>query len=452
MGNWQVQTPPPGEVNSVAISSNGQTVVAGTYYFEATPPSDNFEVGTYVYKANGDLLVNDTFPPKPDLVNGNYANGIYWVAMSRDGKWAASGGGGPSTNPLDPLGEGYVYAYEVARGNKRMAEYKGNIGRVNMVALSGDGSYLVAGADATYVFSRRDGQFGVPLKKDLHSLAGVKVPAVAISDDGRWIVYGTQPSDRTAGWVVLSPNQAASRPVGSPPNAPAAEIGETDWQLPDNQYVMSVAMASDGSGFAVVATNHHNAAPLSIPVVCNVYFFSMNCKEATYFPTCKQPAWSQKLGVETSSGFQYCTGTLSVAVSDRLETADEAHQYVSAVGNMGVTGSSMTGYVFFLDVIQRKQCWNRPTEHGPNSTSMDKDGQFVTVADGYQQPGKFYLFDQQGNSQLLDGPQPSQMAWPMQISADASAIAAGSDDSKVYYFALTTKAARAATAGQRTSS
>jgi hypothetical protein len=44
------------------------------------------------------------------------------------------------------------------------------------------------------------------------------------------------------------------------------------------------------------------------------------------------------------------------------------------------------------------------------------------------------LYDAGGNA--LGSFQTNNMSWPMQISANGSAIAAGSDDSNVYYFAV----------------
>ena len=63
------------------------------------------------------------------------------------------------------------------------------------------------------------------------------------------------------------------------------------------------------------------------------------------------------------------------------------------------------------------------------------------AADGYPDatptkpsPGHFYLFDKSGKS--LGSYTTNNMSWPMQISSDGSAIAAGSDDSRVYYFVV----------------
>ena len=108
MSKWPVQTQ-GGEVNCVAISGNGQVVIAGTYFFTGAVPAT---LGTYAYDANGNPLWQHVAPPAPG------DNGVYWVAVSRDGQWAASGGGHHDVLPAGPLGTGYVIAHEVATGNQ----------------------------------------------------------------------------------------------------------------------------------------------------------------------------------------------------------------------------------------------------------------------------------------------------------------------------------------------
>jgi hypothetical protein len=175
-----------------------------------------------------------------------------------------------------------------------------------MVALSSDGSYLVAGADATYVFQRQNGVFVEILKQNC-TIATDIVVAVAISDKGDWIVSGTG-----SGWVYLVPNKVAAGPAAAIP-----------WQAPNNQYIKSVAMAADGSAFAVLATDR---------TVCNVYFFSLDSSNAaTYFPGMPHPdaAWNKPL-----VGCNF--GGLSVATNGSV---------VSAVGNVQAPDLTVTGSV-----------------------------------------------------------------------------------------------------------
>jgi WD40 repeat protein len=78
--------------------------------------------------------------------------------------------------------------------------------------------------------------------------------------------------------------------------------------------------------------------------------------------------------------------------------------------------------------------WHRALQNNPNSTRMDSAGTYVTVAGGYPDnvPGAFYLFDSSGNP--LWAYPTSKMNWPMVISANAQGIAAGSDDNTLYFF------------------
>src|SRR3954452_17410174 len=115
MSQWPVETQ-GGEVNCVAISGDGQVVIAGTYYRDnpLAPPV----TGTYVYGASGAALWQDVALPTTDAQGVVKNQGIYWVAVSRDGEWAASAGGDHKV-PLPPApGIGTLTAYEMATGNR----------------------------------------------------------------------------------------------------------------------------------------------------------------------------------------------------------------------------------------------------------------------------------------------------------------------------------------------
>jgi hypothetical protein len=407
MPQWPVQTL-GGEVNCVAISGDGQVVVAGTYVFSGPAPAGG--LGTYAYDANGYALWQDVTTP----AGGD--NGVYWVAVSRDGKWAASGGGNHKFPPPQPLGIGYVIAHEVATGIKT-TPLSANIGGVNTVALSGDGSYLVAGADAAYVFARVGKAFAAPVVLRNQIAATDLVVSVAISDDGTWVVYGT-----SAGKVVLYATKAVVPPLSGP----------VAWTAPLNHYIKSVAMAADGSGFAVATTNRANVIGTSTPIECTTFFFNLNSSRPNYFPATQTPALIWPL-----TG---CTGTLSVAINANGSR-------VAAEGNVG-GGSTTSGSVFFFDTLSGAQLWVKPTAHGPNSVSTDAAGAQVAVADGFFSAGAFYLFDALGTSVPINGLRPGQpgvVSWTIQLSADGKAIAAGSDDAKVYYFVAAGQAPAAPT-------
>ncbi len=356
-------------INSVAISQDGSTVVAGTYFFpyaagakHSAADATLITVGAFAWSAKGKSLWQDKFQA---------TEGVYWVAISRDGKWAAACG---RTAPA----QGFVYIYDAASGT-RVSTYNTKV-RVNMVAFSSDGSYLVAGADDTYLFSRNGSTWAAPQK--LVSASGDSVIAVGMSADGQWIVAGT-----FLGSVVLVKNNAGN--FGAP----------ASWNMKGT--IHWVAMSADGSTFTAAASGS-----------------SVYCFKTSSFGSTKQPAWSAPL-----TGCKSCR---AVAVSDDGSS-------VSAAGNVGSAGKV---FLFSNLGASGKQLWAKSTKRNPNSTSLDTAGKYVTVADGYpdKTPGDFYLFDAAGDA--MGSLQTNNMSWPMQISADGTAIAAGSDNSNVYYFAV----------------
>jgi WD40 repeat protein len=356
-------------INSVAISQDGGTVVAGTYYFpygagakHSAADTQQITVGAFAWNAKGKQIWQDKFLA---------TEGVYWVAVSRNGKWAAACG-------RTTQAQGFIYIYNAATG-ARVSSYNTKV-RVNMVAFSSDGSSLVAGADDTYLFTRSGSTWSVP--QVLPSASGDSVIAVGVSADGRWIVGGS-----FMGAVVLVKNTAGR--FGAP----------VTWQMKGS--IHWIAMSADGSTFA--------AAPSGSSVYCFT---------TASFAGTKKPAWSGAL-----TG---CNSCRTVAVCDD-------GSLVSAGGNVGTAGK-----VFLFSNLKTsgKQLWSQATQRNPNSTSLDTSGKFVTAADGYpdQTPGDFYLYDSGGKA--LGSFKTNNMSWPMQISANGAAIAAGSDDSNVYYFAV----------------
>jgi len=357
-------------INSVAISANGSLVVAGTFFFPYAAgakhsPADAapITVGAFAWNAKGKLLWQDKFQA---------TEGVYWVGLSRDGSWAASGG-------LSAPAHGFLNVYDASSGARALT-YAPPV-RVNMVAFSGDGSYFVAGADNVYLFSRTGTNWAGP--QQFTAASGDSIIAVAISADGQWIVAGT-----FLGAVILLRNVSG------------AFTAHATWKLAGGS-VHWVAMSADGSTFAVAASGS------------NAYCFATSS-----FMTTPQPAWSAPL--------VGCSGCRAVALSDD-------GSLLSAVGNAAKAGKA---FLFSNQGGSGNQLWVQPTHCNPNSTSIDSAGKYVTVADGYpdQTPGDFYLFAASGTPEGVF--QTGNMSWPLQISADGSAMAGGSDDSFVYFFAL----------------
>ena len=100
-------------VNSVAISANAGTVVGGTYYHAYNDSANHkpsiapsFPVGVFAYDKTGKGLWSHVF---------SATEGVYWVALSRDGAWAASGGL-ITSSPY----QGFIYAYDAIKGSNQL--------------------------------------------------------------------------------------------------------------------------------------------------------------------------------------------------------------------------------------------------------------------------------------------------------------------------------------------
>ncbi len=360
-------------VNWVGISADGNRVIAGTYYYDYTrrvTMQAGEEFGVYCYDRQGNLLFEDTPIADPD--------GVYWVALSANGRYAAGGGGSSSGSG------GFVKAYDVDASTPTQPkvildfEQTGTrLARVSSVVLSMNGARLLAGGDQMYVFALQDGAY--TLTDTLGT--GWNVISVAMSQAGASYVF----SD-AGGGVYLVANG----------NAPVK------WTVPGTSKVAHfVAMSNDGQSFAAAGSDGL------------VYFF-----DATTFAAGAGPVWSYP-ETPLAAPFYAC------AISGD-------GQYVSAVVNDGANA----GKAFLLDRSGTLQPgWSGMEVDGnPNSTSMDENAYGVTVATGHPDgtPGRYYLFYRSGACYLLY--QVGNMSWPMLISSDASAVVAGSDDSHVYYW------------------
>ncbi len=383
--HWQRRTDPPYYVNSTAISANGERVIAGTFFHVYAPqmpmptvPATAMpnEYGTYCFNRAGEQLWADKFQ--------GY-EGVYTVAISGQGNIAASGGW-YSSSPF----QGFVRIYDVDNGPANLLDYR--LGeRVNAIAISSDGSTVVAAADKVYLFQATNGIYPSQ-PSELTLLApppGSKrqnsAQAVSVTSDGQWILVGDY-----FGNVYLVANAKGSFQKSFVWNDHAAM-----------STIHAVAMSPDGQWFAAAGSGS------------TVYVFSLN---------------SMTMGPPTTAG------SLAIDTGGRigwLAITDDGKK-LAAIGNKGTGGS-----VIAIDNDGGKltKLWESPTAHNPNSTSMDASGNFVTVADGYPdgQPGSFSLFNGKTGDLVWQYPTPN-MNWPMFISADASGIVAGSDDGNVFYF------------------
>lgn len=371
-------------INSVAVSADGSRTIAGTFLHTyattgrrpangALPPgaSDTGLFGTYCYDAKGTLRWKDEF---------NGWQGVYWVAISADGAFAASGGWFTNT----PNYQGFVRAYDAATG-AMLLNYP-TPARVNQVVLSSDGTWLLAATTTLLLFQRVNGAY--QLKGEFNpGGANNTVVAADMSMDGRQIVG----ADYNGSLYVLT-NNGAQLALGR------------SWVLPVKGYSHCVRMTPTGASFAAGGAGGF------------LYLFDVGSFLAGGGPA---------LQYQVANG----GSVYGVAVADDGSA-------VAGVSNLN-PGSDVGGMVY---LIERHGClaglaWSFQTERNPNCVSLNLRKGMLAVADGHPdgQPGNFYLLEMATGALRWKYPT-SNMSWPIQIAANGSAVVGGSDDSRVYYF------------------
>lgn len=368
-------TSSPYYINSVATSADGNRNLSGTFFHsyggtDATAAASEVGVfGTYCYDRAGNLVWKDEFKGW---------QGVYWVDVSTDGKWAASGGWFSQT-PIS----GFVRAYNATNGQSAL-DYS-TTARVNQVSLSTDGAWLVSAAN-TLVLFQRTGSSYQKVDEYTSTTPSDTMETIALSADGGTLIAG----DYAGNLLVFSIKDGK---FGTP----------VSWKIPGGGYSHSVRVTPNGSAFAAGGSNG------------DFYLF-----DTAAFRSQPQPTVTYHV---PNAGSVY-----GVAI------ANDASAFVGIVNVSGGTGS-----VYY---IQRQGStgtlkWTYATQHNPNSAWLNSPANLLAVADGHPDgsPGAFYLLNA-ANGSLLGQYGTSNMSWPIMISANASAVLAGSDDSHVYYFQL----------------
>ena len=403
---WRRNNPSPrGDFNSVAISADGSKVVGGTIYFNDDGLIPLETTGIFAWDGNGTLLWQDT-----DQVSAipDWRAGVESVAIAKDGSWSASGG-------LSEPSKGFVHVYDAA-GNKTSLLTPPRA--VTGVALSGDGKYLVAGADVLYVFQRNGNVWGPP-SATIANPAGV-VRRVAISDDGQWIATSID-NGRTS----LVRNQLAT-------GGAVTLVG--DWKIPvPKKWVQHIAMAGDGSAYAAAGADG------------KLYYFDI---AATVQSGTLTPRWEHS-GSGAGSGKTTCRWAAISQDGSHVATA------FSFDPNPQQPDTRQRGKVHFLQNVKNprpggkkfKKLWtgNKDTAFSPNAISLGQKSNgayYIGAADGMQiTKGGFYLFDG-ANGDSMWGIQPhhhfptTDMNYTVAMSADGTAAVGGSNDGHVYFFVV----------------
>jgi WD40 repeat protein len=384
-------------VNSVAISNDGQLVAAGTYFYPygvkpghpPLPSVTDGTFGTYAFDASGNELWRREFV-------GN--EGIYSVAVSGNGQVVAAGGlrsgGQRSSDPSTPT-KCTVRAYD-ANGSG-LLKFQALHTRVNSVSLDHQGKVLAAGlmAGQLLVFRRGTGDF-LPTPDTAVSGAGPRIDMVAVHPSGEYLIAAAWKSK----FYLVTLNKGAVDKVFTwTAQGPKLEL-------------LACALASDNGVDRFVVAGHNK-----------VFLLTKSSMMA--------PGGPQYVDVyETPSGGTYRDIRWLAMSGDG--------SLVTVVQNLG---DDQNGTLLTLSCDGNSLTELRPPatlRFNPNSTSISADGALITAADGHpvKAPGTFYIIRASDGAVLMQHPT-DDMNWPMVISKDGTAAAAGSDlftGDNLFYF------------------
>ena len=391
--SWHTPTSSTLQVNSVAISANGQRCIYGS--------SSEFGTGqfdVYCYDGSGNQLWKKPFS-QPDATQG-----VFWVAISEDGQFAAAGG------EVEKHDNGLLTAYSVATGNQLLNVSLSS--RVNQVSLSADGQYLLAVFGGTIqLYSLNDSQSAYDKTSEVN-LSPYYLNSAVLSIGGQSaavsaMMYSDDDSDSSTSGAVFNYN------------VDNGQLIEAAKHSLDNAGPMRVAITQNGECFG--ASLHDGS--------CIVYRPNNTLA----------PLWQFTPDVQN----------LSLAYALDMTLNDNGQLFVACGANL--YDSENGGYLYLLtsrwqdDHYIPQQLWDTELQYAANpGVSLDSNATYVTATDGkpsdppQESPGNFYLFDVLSGEQLWSY-QTSQMNWPMMLAADASAVFGGSDDGAVYYWDLTSK-------------
>ena len=198
-------------LEAVAISPDGQRILAGLGYDRNTGASDNGKFKMWD-TSSGKLLM--TFRGHGGGVNKPAFKGIDVVAFSPDGARIVTGGNADGASTNAPVGNGKLRFWDPANG-QLLRNIDAHYYAVTALASSPDGSLIATGSDYDQVTQGRlitsiqtlriwDAKSG----KMLHSIGpNAKVSAVAFSPDGQQVLSGSDDNqlilwDATSGQIV----------------------------------------------------------------------------------------------------------------------------------------------------------------------------------------------------------------------------------------------------------
>ena len=384
------------QVNSVAISDDGSRCVFGT--------SNEFGEGTfstYLYKGDG------TEVWKKPVSSKSMKQGIFWTAISGDGKYVASGG-------EDSDNKGFLLAYDESGTSLLDVSIDS---RINQVSLSKDGTYMAAcygNVLEVYKFDSSDSQYKSIGKKTLYysdEHKNMDVYSCEISRDGKTIA--------ACGKIFIE-----NVMKGKAYCLKVSDDDHVESQGSCNLYTgaLRVALVDSGDFYAVAL--HDGSCML--------------------FHQDKADAWEWH--------YQHDFAGLKLAYAIDATQTDDGTIYVACGAN--VDGQDYGGLLYMLKSKKHDEHhhtqfepdleWTAETKLPINpGVSMDLNANYVTATVGKPKPGSSK--ESAGGFYLYSGPSGAEqwhyktklMNWPMMLARDGGSVFGGSDDGSVYYWKLT---------------
>jgi hypothetical protein len=386
---WTVCPDPSLQINSVAVSSDGSRCVFGT--------SNEFGGGTFstfFYDQNGTELWS-----KP-VSKGTDYQGVFWTAVSANGKFVTSGGEVSKT-------QGFLLAYNEPGFCLLDAA---PASRINQVSLSDDGQRLAVCYGSTVeVYQLND--------------AGTKYEILGSKDLSPFTINSCEISG-TGNTLVAS----GIRYIDSSANTTTTE---------GRIYAFKVT----SNGLETLGTCDPGTGSMRVAISSNGKFWAASLHDGSCMLVhAEHPSYYQWRSVPEKVSL-----SLAYAV-DVTETKDGV-VWVACGANVHDTNHA--GLLYMVksqwkgDRHVPEIKWQQPLLRSANpGVSIDTDATWVTATDGQpisgstqETPGSFYLFNVRTGEKAWSY-DTSLMNWPMQVSADGKHAFGGSDNGSVYYWDL----------------
>lgn len=395
--SWQV-TPQTGlQVNSVAVSPDGQLTVGGT--------SSEFGTGQfnfYGYNASGSQLWS------VPVTAAAVTQGIFWVAVSDNKRFAACGGETSKTC-------GFLCILDASNGAVLFKDDQ-LPARVNQLTFSSDGTLLLA-------------DFQHELR--LYQFAPSTTAAPAWSQSDRLAL--------TTGFSSYSAVLAA--------NGSRVWVGAINYNMKPVYTGLVQQIVLDNGKFGAVTSYAQAQGVMRVVTTTDGAYAAA----ALHDGSC---AFFQAVQPSTAFVYKPELAGLNIAYAIAI-TATSAQQPVIVVGaNQGEggllyrvdatqTASEIANFPVWAPVLR----WSQSVQYAVNpGVTLDLAATLVSATDGKpdetnggsnqkESPGNFYLFNACSGQQLWQYGT-KLMNWPMALTPDGAAAVGGSDDGSIYYWKL----------------